>query len=185
MGVQPQGAVGAVGIHADGHPLLTVDKPRPVVRVWSAGTHVASLGSGKEQRDGNGKGTVARPGRIRMPAARFANTRPRVSRLFCQPGIKPRSVRTYLARWPLHFRHNLPSFFSRPRNFYVRFGYFSPFRSNWNQSNLSVERRNKKKKKEIFLSSSSSFLFFDSEISPLSRETSIPGRGYLGGYSRG
>lgn len=181
MGVQPQGAVGAVGIHADGHPLLTVDKPRPVVRVWSAGTHVASLGSGKEQRDGNGKGTVARPGRIRMPAARFANTRPRVSRLFCQPGIKPRSVRTYLARWPLHFRHNLSSFFSRPRNFYVRFGYFSPFRSNWNQSNLSVEGRNKKKK-EIFLSS---FLFFDSEISPLSRETSIPGRGYLGGYSRG
>lgn len=89
VGVQPQGAVGAVGIHADGHPLLTVDKPRPVVRVWSAGTHVASLGSGKEQRDGNGKGTVARPGRIRMPAARFANTRPRVSRLFCQPGIKP------------------------------------------------------------------------------------------------
>lgn len=181
MGVQPQGAVGAVGIHADGHPLLTVDKPRPVVRVWSAGTHVASLGSGKEQRDGNGKGTVARPGRIRMPAARFANTRPRVSRLFCQPGIKPRSVRTYFARWPLHFRHNLLSFFSRPRNFYVRFGYFSPFRSNWNQSNLSVEGRNKKKK-EIFLSS---FLFFDSEISPLPRETSIPGRRYLGGYSRG
>lgn len=42
MGVQPQGAVGAVGIHADGHPLLTVDKPRPVVRVWSA-AHTSRL----------------------------------------------------------------------------------------------------------------------------------------------
>lgn len=160
--VRPRGAVGAVGIHADGHPLLTVDKPRAAVRVWRghAPRRVSARvwdrrNSGTEM---DGKGMAARRSwaYIRMPAARFANTRPRVSALV--PTGNQTVFRAYI----------FPFFsFSRPRNFYVRFEYtmciplyntfFDSFRDRGTKREFEKKKRfeldkvKKKKKENIFL----------------------------------
>lgn len=186
VGCPATGRAGAVGIHADSHPLLTVDKPRPVGCASGRsrplppppGCLCARLGS-KEHRDGNGKGVVARPGHgyIRMPAARFANTRPRVL-LFCQPGIKPRTYFVRGGRWIFATTFFLSSlFFPRSRNFYIRFRYrggivFYTSLENWKKecpfSSTSKRRRRRRRRKHffIFLSSSSDLKISSPEKRP-------------------
>lgn len=118
---------GAVGIHADSHPLLTVDKPRVVACLVDAHAHVDvsarvwdRRNSGTEMgKGGGGGGGQSRPGYIRMQAARFANTR-RVL-LLCQPGIKPVGPSVYIFRaLPVGFSLPFSSpFFRFPRNFFT------------------------------------------------------------------
>lgn len=78
-----QRRIRAVGIHADRQPLLTVDKPRRLrvsVRTHAPATPLPVRPGIEGETDA--KGWPEGGGYIRMPAARFANTRRAL--LFCQ-----------------------------------------------------------------------------------------------------
>lgn len=158
--VWPRGAVGAVGIHADGHPLLTVDKPRAAVRVWRghAPRRVSARvwdrrNSGTEM---DGKGMAARRSwaYIRMPAARFANTRPRVSALV--PTGNQTVFRAYV--FPFFFLSLAQGIFTFVLNIPCVFHYtfLDSFRDRGTKREFERKKRFeldkvKKKKENIFL----------------------------------